>query len=135
MRYFIDANVILRFLLKDHEEYSRKAKVIFEEIRKEKALGLVNSLVIHEVLYVSINVYRQERKLVASKLIALLKLENLEVLDLAKKDLVDVLSSFSKLNVDFPDLVYAKICENNKMAIISFDRHFDKLGVKRIESI
>ena len=135
MRYFIDANVILRFLLKDHEEYSRKAKVIFEEVRKEKALGLVNSLVIHEVLYVSINVYRQERKLVASKLIALLKLENLEVLDLAKKDLVDVLSSFSKLNVDFPDLVYAKICENNKMAIISFDRHFDKLGVKRIESI
>ena len=135
MRYFIDANVILRFLLKDHEEYSRKAKVIFEEIRKEKALGLVNSLVIHEVLYVSINVYRQERKLVASKLIALLKLENLEVLDLVKKDLVDVLSSFSKLNVDFPDLVYAKICENNKMAIISFDHHFDKLGVKRLENI
>ena len=109
MRYFIDANVILRFFLKDHEEYSRKAKVIFEEIINGKALGLINPLVIHEVLYVSINIYGQGRKIVVSKLIALLKLENLEVLDLAKKDLVDVLNSFSKLKIDFPDLVYAKV--------------------------
>ena len=135
MKYFIDANVILRFLLKDHEEYSQKAKVIFEEIRKEKALGLVNSLVIHEVLYVSVNVYGLGRTIVVSKLIALLELDNLEVLDLGKEDLIEVLNSFSKLKIDFPDLVYAKVCENNKMAIISFDHHFDKLSVKRVENI
>ena len=135
MRYFIDANIILRFLLKDHEEYSKKAKVILEEIKHGKALGLVNSLVIHEVLYVSINVYGQARKIVSSKLIALLELESLEVLDLSKEDLVDALNLFSKNKIDFPDLVYARICQNNNLSIISFDRHFDKLGIKRLERI
>jgi len=135
MRYFIDANVILRFFLKDHKEYSQKAKVIFEEIKKEKALGLVSPLVIHEVLYVAIKVYGQERKIVASKLISLLGLNNIEVLDMPKGDLLVVLDSFSKLNIDFPDLVYAKVCEKENIPIISFDKHFDKLGLKRLEEI
>ena len=135
MRYLIDANVILRFLLNDHKEHSPKAKLIFREIEEEKAIGLVNPLIIHEVLYISIKVYKQDKKDVISRLKSLMELKNLQVLDISEESLSGILTEFAKRNIDFPDLVYAKYCENNKISIISFDRHFDKLGVKRLESI
>ena len=135
MKYFIDANVILRFLLGDSADHFDKAVLIFESIAEGRSFGYINSLVIHEVLYVAIYTYKEDRKTITMRLIRLIQLSNLGVLDISKEDLIDVLNSFSKLKIDFPDLVYAKICENNKMPVVSFDRHLDKLKVKRIESI
>ena len=62
MKCFIDANVILRFLLSDDALYFNKSVLIFEAIAEGKFSGYVNSLVIHEVLYVAIYVYKQDKK-------------------------------------------------------------------------
>ena len=135
MKYFIDANVILRFLLNDHKEHSPKAKLVFREIEEEKAIGLVNPLVIHEVLYISIKVYKQDKKDVISRLKSLMELKNLQVLDISEESLSWILTEFAKRNIDFPDLAYAKYCEQENISIISFDRHFDKLDISRVENI
>jgi len=135
MKCFIDANVILRFLLSDDALYFNKSVLIFEAIAEGKFSGYVNSLVIHEVLYVAIYVYKQDKKTLTEKLIKLIRLNNVDILDISKEDMLEVLSLFSKSKVDFPDLVYAKICQNNNMSVFSFDRHFNKLSVNRLESI
>ena len=128
-RYFIDANIIIRHLTGDHPTLSPKATRFMEKIAKKEILSYITTLVIHEVTYVLQYVYGVNRKKITESLKKLLKLENLEVLDMDKDSLLQALDDFTKYNVDFPDCVYKQILLNQGLEMASFDKDFRKLHI------
>ncbi|OGC57066.1 hypothetical protein A3H26_00125 [candidate division WWE3 bacterium RIFCSPLOWO2_12_FULL_36_10] len=126
-RYFIDSNILIRHLTQDNQTLSPKATSFIEEIAKEEAIGFVTSLVVHEVIYILVYVYKVNRKGLVNSLKKLLKLKNLEILDIDKKSLSLALDDFAKFNIDFPDCVYKQIALNNNLEILTFDKDFKKI--------
>ena len=133
--YFLDANVILRFLIKDNFPYYKKATNIFKQISDHKVRAFITTLVLHEVSYVMKSVYSVEIKVISRKLKRLLRLENLNVLDLPKDYVIKALVEFGKTKIDFPDCVYKQIVLENDMKFLSFDEEFKKIKMERFEEV
>lgn len=127
--YFIDANIFLRYLTYDHPTFSPRAKEIFEQIAKKDIKAYINTLTLHEVIYVLKNVYNVKRNIITNNLAKLIELSNLFIIDMEKKDVQKALELYKNNNIDFPDCVYARIALSDNMKIISFDEDFRKLGV------
>ena len=93
MRKLIDANVILRYLLRDHQQMSEDARRIIEN----GAFTLPE--VIAEVVYVLKGVYKIERHEIAGVLIEFLDdviVENQNILIARHRVLGDEVASFDK---------------------------------------
>ena len=133
--YFLDANVILRYLIKDNLAFYKKATNIFKLITDQKVKAFITTLVLHEVSYVMKSVYSVEIKVISRKLKRLLSLENLNLLDLPKDCAIKALDEFRKTRVDFPDCVYKQIVIENNMKLLSFDEEFKKIKMERFEEI
>ena len=91
MKKLIDANVILRYLLGDHPEYSKKAKEVIEE----GAYTLPE--VIAEVVYVRKGVYKVERSEIRSAIgdfMDEVAVDNQEIIAAA-------LSIYAEISLDF----------------------------------
>lgn len=114
----LDANVILRYLLNDHEEMASEA---------EKIIGshtvLVTIEVVAEVIYVLKQVYsigRDEIKESVLEFLSEVQVEEREVLVLG-------IETYAEQNLDFVDcILYAYKCVK-KHDIFTFDKKLKKL--------
>lgn len=81
MAKLIDANVIIRFLLNDiPEQADIAAEIIYSG-------AYTNEVILAEVVYVLVGVYKLERKNVSSLIISLLELIQVENLDVVTNSL------------------------------------------------
>ena len=96
MQKLIDANVILRYLLRDNDEMSQRAKTIIE------AGAFTLPEIIAEVVYVLKGVYSVPRDEIADTLIQFLGLVGME----NKEVVVTALFLYGKQNLDFVDCYY-----------------------------
>ncbi|MBI2620795.1 PIN domain-containing protein [candidate division WWE3 bacterium] len=126
-KYLVDSNILIRHLTQDSAALSPVATKYMERIANNEALAFITSLIVHEVIYVLVYVYKVRRKELVKSLKKLLQLENLEVLDINKESLVRALDDFAKYNVDFPDCVFNQISLNERMEILTFDEDFKRL--------
>jgi len=116
----IDTNVIIRFLVGDHDEHLKKAKEIFEDIQKAKQEVIILDSVLMEVFFVLTKFYKLPKTEVVDDLKAILALEG--VVNSDKVVLMEALSLVDHKNIDFVD---ALICAKSKLqgfGKISFDR-------------
>lgn len=128
--YWLDANVILRYLTKDNKILSPKSKIIIDNIANYKCFAYVNTLVLHEVIYILENVYDVNRKDISESIYNFISISHINIVDIHKQYLKLALEDYSKTKIDFPDCVYKQICKENKYRLLSFDKDFEKLGVK-----
>jgi predicted nucleic-acid-binding protein len=116
----IDANVILRYLLDDHEELSSKSVAIidYEPVH-------VSVEVICEVVYVLSGVYEVTREELGSLLLSFFDLPNVSVDDLAI--LKVALPVFAEKKIDFVDaLLYSHhVVQGDR--VITFDKRLAKM--------
>ncbi|MDA1338263.1 MAG: PIN domain-containing protein [bacterium] len=133
--YWLDANIILRYLTKDNETLSPKAKTIIDNIANCKGFAYINTLVLHEVIYILENVYNIDRKAILDSISNLISISNINIVDVNKQSLKLALKDYVKTKIDFPDCVYKQVCLENKYKLLSFDKDFEKLGVKTYETI
>lgn len=97
----VDANIILRYLLNDHEELSDTATTIIENNEV-----LIPNEIIAEVVYVLEKVYKVKNDDICNTLLELLKYENIVVSD--KELIEEALLLYSRKRLDFVDtLLYA----------------------------
>mgnify|MGYP001598140140 FL=1 len=54
-------------------------------------------------------------------------------IDTNTNDELNVLKTMKKLKLDFDDSIQYYLCEKYNLKIISYDKHFDKTSVKRLE--
>ncbi len=118
----VDANVVLRYLLKDHEEFYRKAENLFNDVLTGKRKVLLLHTVVAEVVYVLQKLYRVDRKEISEVLKELLKIKNIKVSD--KGILLKALDIFAQKSLDFVDCILCAY--SSKFTIVSFDKDIEK---------
>ncbi len=116
---YIDANVVLRYLLNDNKKYS----VISKDIIENNEI-FIKTEVLAEIVYVLNKTYNVPKDLLKNVLIDLLNNSNINVE--AKDIIIESLNIFNEKNIDFIDSLlcaYGKIL-NYKIA--TFDKKLIK---------
>lgn len=115
-----DANIVLRYLLNDHEELSEKATVIIENNEV-----LLPNEVIAEIVYVLEKVYEVKNEEISDILLELFKYTHIVVDD------IDVLEEafllFGKRRLDFVDTLLYAYNKVKGHQIYTFDKKLNKL--------
>ena len=123
-KYLLDTNVLLRFLLGDHDELSPKAARLFRRAADRECVVILTDLSIAEAVWVLTSYYRLERKPVAESLAKMLVQAGVHCADL--EAVLDALARFKKTNCDFYDCYMATQAVAAGVAIASFDKDFAK---------
>ena len=126
MAKFVDANIILRYLLDDPEADS------VERIFKKQKEIYVADIVIAEVIWTFTTFYKWRKDRFIPKIKSFLSPGFIKA---DKKMLNEALDIFEKYNIDYIDANLISLMEKRKIkSIYSFDRHFDKIqDIRRIE--
>jgi predicted nucleic-acid-binding protein len=124
MIYLLDANVIIRFLLGDNEEFLEKSKQYFSDIENGILAVEILEGVLMEVFFVLTKFYKLPKEEVLSDLKIILSLKG--VVNTNKIVLFETLSLIEHKNIDFVD---ALICGKSKIegyGKLSFDKDVEK---------
>ncbi|MEM3816149.1 MAG: PIN domain-containing protein [Candidatus Bathyarchaeia archaeon] len=124
--YLIDANVLLEVLYKRsrwEESYKLLNKV------KE---GSIKALMLHFVIH-GISAILGKPDLVAKLLAEILSWRGLTIVDLSVSDELTACEIASRLGLDFDDGLHYHFAKTRNLSIISFDKDFDNLDIRRIE--
>ena len=86
VKKLIDANVVLRYLLRDDDALFKKASVLLERVKVGEEAVVIPESVIAECVYVLLKVYKIDRQIISEKLRGLFAYKG--VVNLRKKDLI-----------------------------------------------
>jgi len=118
----LDANIILRYLLRDHEELYKKAEEIFNRILLGELKAVIPTVIVAEVIYVLQKLYKVDRQTISEVLIELLKPKSIKTEN--KDILFQALKIYANSNLDFADCL---LCAYSKdYEVISFDKDLKK---------
>ncbi|MGV6815889.1 MAG: PIN domain-containing protein [Thiotrichales bacterium] len=116
----IDTNVIIRFLVGDHEKHLQESIKIFEEIERGALEVEILSTVLMEALFVLTKFYKIPKSEVVTDLKAILALEG--VINRDKIILSDALTLYLQKNIDFVDALILTKSQLQGYDRISFDQ-------------
>ncbi len=124
MVYLLDTNVIIRFLVGDHEEHLEKSRQIFKEIEMAKLQVEILEGVVMEAFFVLTKFYKLPKNDVIDDLKSILNMNG--VINQNKTILYEALNIIENKNIDFVD---ALICAKSKLqgfGKLSFDEDVKK---------
>ncbi|MDP3733513.1 MAG: PIN domain-containing protein [Candidatus Daviesbacteria bacterium] len=129
MAKLLDANLIIRFLLKDNLIQAAAVKKLLSETTEDL---IVTDLTIAEVVWVLQSVYKLPKQEVIEKVLSLLEINKL-IVDYIL--LTNSLLIYKDHHISFVDAYLAAYSEQNKLeGIYSFDKDLDKIkSVKRFK--
>ncbi len=120
-----DANVILRYLLADHPEFSSQAAAFFEQVRNGEAAAFIPEGVLVECVYVLMKFYAVPRPEVAAKLSQVISYRGIVNSD--REILLEALALFARHVVDIVDAIVFVTAQHHGWATFSFDKDIRKL--------
>ncbi len=127
---WIDANVVLRYLIRDDEELFFLASRVMEMAERGEVRLHLSPVTVAELVWVLDSFYDYPRNQVAEVVSSFVKAGGVAV---EERDLIiKALEDYSNLNVDFIDAYIAARAHASKWPVVTFDRdHFKKLGVEQ----
>lgn len=126
--YFVDSNVIIRFVVKDDPTMYQASKKFFTQVRNKEKKGLVSILVFQEVVWVLSHYYKLKRKEVVDSLQELILLENIYIFDAKKEQILDLLKYYGQSNLDLVDIYLHLEAKKVNGQIMSFDEQLMRVG-------
>lgn len=126
--YFVDSNVIIRFVVKDDPTMYQASKKFFTQVRNKEKKGLVSILVFQEVVWVLSHYYKLKRKEVVDSLQELILLENIYIFDAKKEEILDLLKYYGQSNLDLVDIHLHLEAKKVNGQIMSFDEQLMRVG-------
>lgn len=126
--YFLDTNVLLRFLLKDNKEQSPIATEFFARFADgEFDLIIADSVIFESVFVMQGNNYRVDRPAIADRLSVFMSQEGIQVVGVVDFPRVfDLYVSIPQLS--FADCAHAVLTmETPGRTIVSFDREYPRV--------
>lgn len=115
----LDANVILRYLLQDHELCA-----VADEVIKNNHL-IVRTEVLCEVVYVLQKVYAVEREQISQVLLSFISLEQMHSSE--PTVIARALDLYGDSALDFVDCILIAVNKTEGMKIATFDREMRKI--------
>jgi len=118
--HVVDTNVILRYLLADHEAHYASASAFMAQVRTGLMQAYVCDAVIAECVYVLTKFYEVPRRAAAEQLTQLLAYRGLRGPDLGATR--RALELFADGKIDFVDALVAASAWENGWVVESFDK-------------
>lgn len=122
--YLIDTNVILRYLLGDHQRFSPRAKKFMQDVATGTRKAEIPSVVIVECIYVMEKYYKIAKSEIVDALNRILNFKGIVNPD--RSEILSALIKFDETNIDIVDCILAAQSTPNRV-IVSFDKDFSKL--------
>jgi len=130
-RRLIDTNLIVRYLVQDHEKHAKAASRMFEACDRGEVVLVVLPAVLAECVFVLESFYEHGRADIASALNRLISSPGVEIGDTAIH--VDALDRYGRTKLHFVDCVLAANAVAKNMPVATFDQDFRKFGDVRVD--
>lgn len=127
----VDSNLIVRYLVQDHEKHARAAGKLFDACDRGDVVIVVLPAVLAECVFVLESFYEHPRGDIASALGRLISSPGVEI-DAAIH--LDALDRYRKTKVHFVDCLIAATAATEDMPVASFDQDFRKFTDVRVET-
>ena len=114
-----DTNVVLRYLLRDHEAHYALASEFFEVVREGQRQAVLLEGVLVECIYVLTKFYQVPRAEAAGKLHALLQYNGIRNPD--RQELLDALKCYTETKLDIVDCILLAKGTAEHTEVFSFD--------------
>ena len=124
MVYLLDTNIIIRFLVGDHQEYLTKSTEYFEQIEQGSMEVEILSDVLMEAFFVLTKFYKFPKLEVISDLKTILSFPG--VVNKDKVIVFEALSIIENKNIDFVDALICAKCKLQDYDKLSFDKDLNK---------
>ena len=121
----IDTNVILRYLLDDHPEFSPKAIQFMVDVSKGEVKAEIADFVLMECIFVMKKHYKIPCTLVVDRLVKIVNFEG--IINTNKAILINALLSYEKYKTDIVDCLLCSYSSKNRIDV-SFDKDFKILN-------
>jgi predicted nucleic-acid-binding protein len=122
--YLIDTNVVLRYLLGDHPEFSPKAEAFMFDVSKGVKKAEILNVVIVECIYVMEKYYEIPKTEIVEKLSGILNFSGIVNPD--RSEILEALLKYENSNIDIVDCILA-VRSSPEKVVISFDKDMKKL--------
>ena len=130
-RRLVDTNLIVRYLVQDHEKHAKAAGKLFDACDRGDVVIVVLPAVLAECVFVLESFYEHPRGDIASALGRLISSPGVEI-DAAIN--LDALDRYRKTKVHFVDCLIAATAATEEMPIASFDQDYRKFIDVRVET-
>ena len=117
--YFLDTNIILRYLIKDNHSQYKQAKTWFKKAEKGSVKLIITPVVVAESCFVLESFYKTPRSEITDKFLVLLSTRWLKVTD---RDALLKMWDFYKAGLHFVDSFLLALAKENKGKVLSFDK-------------
>ena len=128
-RRLVDTNLIVRYLVQDHEKHAKAAGKLFDACDRGDVVIVVLPAVLAECVFVLESFYEHPRGDIASALGRLISSPGVEI-DATIN--LDALDRYRKTKVHFVDCLIAATAATENMPVASFDQDFRKFTDVRV---
>jgi len=131
-RRLIDTNLIVRYLVQDHEKHARAAGRLFDACDRGELTLVVLAAVLAECVFVLESFYERERADIAAALGGLISSPGIEISGAAV--CLEALSLYKNTRAHFVDCLIAATAVAEDMPVATFDQDFRKFGDVAVEA-
>jgi predicted nucleic-acid-binding protein len=131
-RKLIDTNLIIRYLVQDHEKHAKAAEKLFDACDRGELVMVVLSAVVAECVFVLDSFYRRTRAEIASALGTLVSSPGVEISDASVH--LDALKRYRETKVHFVDCLIAATAAAENTSVATFDQDFRRFSDVRVEN-
>ena len=126
--WWVDANVLLRFLTGDPPELAERAARLLEGAERDGVPLRIHSVMVAETVWVLQSFYGYSKGEISDALVPLLEHPALRVEGAGS--VLGALRTMASSNIDFADALLAGLARSRGAGVVSFDRDFRKLEVE-----
>ena len=131
-RRLVDTNLIVRYLVQDHEKHAKAAGKLFDACDRGDVVIVVLPAVLAECVFVLESFYEHPRGHISSALGRLISSPGLEIGGATIH--LDALERYRKTKVHFVDCLLAATAAAEDTPVATFDQDFRKFADVRVET-
>lgn len=131
-RRLVDTNLIVRYLVQDHEKHAKAAGKLFDACDRGDVVIVVLPAVLAECVFVLESFYEHPRGHISSALGRLISSPGVEIGGATIH--LDALERYRKTKVHFVDCLLAATAAAEDTPVATFDQDFRKFSDVRIET-
>lgn len=131
-RRIVDTNLIVRYLVQDHEKHARAAEKLFAACDRGDLSVIILSAVLAECVFVLESFYERARGDIASTLSTLISSPGIEMDDMPIH--LNALARYKVSKFHFVDCLIAAAASSANIPVATFDQGFRKFSDVRVET-
>ncbi len=125
-RRLVDTNLIVRYLVQDHERHAKAAEKLFDACDRGEITIIVLPVVLAECVFVLESFYGCTRTDISSALTRLISSPGIEISDVTVH--LDALRRYHETKTHFVDSLIASSAVAQHVAVSTFDQDFRKFA-------